>query len=101
MVKLNVLERIKLLTILPIEGNLLEMRVLRDLKAKLFFSEEEIREFGLRTQGERYTWKKNESVEFEFTLGEMDIIKKALRGLNERKKVTEELISLYDIFQVE
>lgn len=101
MIKLNVLERIKLLTVLPTEGNLLEMRMLRDLKNKLFFTEEEIKEFGLQVQAERYTWKKNESVGFEFTLGEIDIIKKSLRGLIEKKKVTEELVSLFDVFHVE
>jgi hypothetical protein len=49
--KLNVPERLALLSVLDptIQGNLVTLRVVRDLQRELSFSEDEIRDSGLKT----------------------------------------------------
>jgi len=97
---LNVLERSMLLSILPKEGNFLTLRLTRDLAAKVGISAQEFKDFEIKTEGEKTSWnlKGVAPTEIEFVDAERDIIKKQLKDLDEKKKLTAELFTLYEKF---
>lgn len=99
--KLNVLERITLMGILPQESNFITFRLLTDLKKELSFTEKEIKDFGIVQKEGRVFWSK--SKEKEFTIGEQVrlIIQAALQQVDKEKKVNDSNISLFDKFQPE
>jgi len=97
--KLNVLERITLMGILPAESNYITFRILTDLKQKLSFTEKEIKEFKIEQKDGRIFWAKSKEV--EITIGEQVriIVNTALQKLDADGKVNGGNISLFDKFQ--
>ena len=96
--KLNVLERILLLQILPKEGTYVTFKILMDLKGKLAFNEKEIKEFGVVEKEGRITWKKSADKDFEFGEKAKEIIVTSLKKLDEEGKIDINNISLYEKF---
>ena len=101
--KLDILQRILIFNILPNEGTLLTMKTLRALKEKIVFSEEEVKEFELRLEDSRYFWNdsKNIGKDFEITEGETQLIVDGLKDLDKQGKITENYLSLCDLFNIE
>lgn len=96
--KLNVLERITLLQLLPTEGTYVTMKVLMNLKARLAFNEKEIKEFKIEEKEGRITWSKSGEKEIEIGEKAEEIVGDALKKLNESGKVNEQNIILYEKF---
>jgi hypothetical protein len=117
--ELTVKERLQLASVLPPTGNITTLRIVRQLKEKLSFSEEEHKEFQIRDAGEPLDWMKpdaegnkpvcpqgsiawNEEKErpVDIPIGEkaMDVIVEALKAANERGQLTLDMIDLYDKF---
>jgi len=98
--KLNVLERLTLLGILPKEGNFVTLKVLRSLKENLGLSEEELKKFEVTQDGERIAWNEKGNEEIEIEIGEKatDIIVEALKNLDKDKKLVEQHFSIYEKF---
>jgi hypothetical protein len=103
--KLSVRDRLLLLEILPREGDITTIRLVRKLREDLSFSEEEHEVLGLSyTQNPNgttgVTWNElNEvPVEFEFGLKVTELIRDSLNTLNTQKKLTEAHLALYDLF---
>jgi len=103
---LNVPERLNLLSILPVQGNLATLRIVRDLREKLSLSEEEFTEFGVSTiqnQGSvTFNWTNGDAAltprEFQFQPKAFSIIVEVLRHLDAQKQLRTEHISLYEAF---
>jgi len=55
-VKLSVGDRLTLLTVLPKEGDLLTLRIVRELKESLSFSEEDHVKYKIREEGTQVFW---------------------------------------------
>jgi len=56
--KLSVPERLSLLNILStVKGTLITLRVVQDLATLMGFSDDEVREYELRQEGNSYIWK--------------------------------------------
>src|SRR4030042_2235 len=103
--KLSVLERILLLGLLPKEGNILTVRLIRTLREKIEFKEEEIKLFEIKTVSSTtgdalITWNKKAEteVEIDITTLEKTIIVEQLKDVNDKKKLTPDHISLYEKF---
>jgi len=104
--KLTVHERLMLGNILPQEGDFVTLKVLRNLKMDLSFSDPELKKWSIRTSDGRVDWRlfndKNKPIdqEAEIEVGgkAKDIIVKALAELNEKKKLREEHLTLYERF---
>jgi hypothetical protein len=105
--KLSVAERIGLLQILPKEGNYVTLKVVHDLKLNLAFSEEEIKDWDIKTQIDPLnkdrqitTWSLSKAQEKEVEFGDsaMEIVVVALKGFDEKGKLDESLFSLYEKF---
>ena len=98
--KLNVMERLTLLSILPKEGNFVTLKVLRSLTSNLGLSESELKEFDVKQNDQQVTWNEKGNEEREIEIGEKatDIIVEALKKLDDEKKLTEQHFSVYEKF---
>jgi hypothetical protein len=95
-VKLNVLERITLLGILPAEGNYLTFKILMDLKALLSFTEEEIKRYGITEADGLIHWQMSSDAELNIGEKAMDIIMQSLKKLDEQGKLNDRTFPLYE-----
>jgi hypothetical protein len=97
--KLKIKDRIILLGILPVEGNILIIRKSEELKVKLSPTESEVRKFGIKQDEKGITWN-DPKYEVEIEIGEImtEEIKKILKKKDEENKITADLISLWDKF---
>ena len=100
--ELNVAERLVLLNILPAEGDLITLRVVRKMREDLSFSEGEIAALELKQEGTLYHWKREADVPREIALGPKarEIVRERLETLNKDKKLTEQHLTLCDKFEV-
>ena len=98
--KLNLIERLSILQILPQEGNFVTLNVTRKLQESLAPTEEEIKEYGIAQEGTQVTWNEKGTKEKELEIGEKatDIIVESLEKLDKDKKLTSQHISIYEKF---
>jgi len=101
--KLNVLERLLLLGLLPAEGDLTTIRIVRQLREELSFNEQEHAALQFTQNDKNLNWKDGvvDDKEFEFGAKAHGVIVDTLNKLQESKKVTEQHISLFDKFKIE
>lgn len=98
--KLNLLERIVLLNILPQESNFATLKIVNDLKNSLAFTESEFKEYNIKQESDKVTWDLAGNNEKEIVIGEKatDIIIEQLKRLNDQNKLTMNLYSVYSKF---
>jgi hypothetical protein len=99
--RLSIAERAALLGILPREGNIVTLRIVRDLKGALSFSEEEIREAEIQTTAEGWVfWNPAKAIESEIEIGPtaLGVIRDSLKAANDKGKLTETTAGLYERF---
>ena len=100
--KLTVIERVSLLGVLPTEGNFVTLKIVRQMRESLSFTEDEIKTLSLRQDGDQIMW--NALAETpggtEIAIGEKakEIIAESLKKLDQQGKLTEQLISVYEKF---
>ena len=102
---LNVLERLKLCSILPPEGSLVTLRMIRTLIGKLGLSAEEITRYEVVTldpaTGQvRWNEAGMEPVSIELEDAEVEMIRKQLKDLDAKNKLTPELVSVCEVFNL-
>lgn len=88
-----------LLHALPQEGSYVNLKIVRELREDLSFSEEEQKRLGMKETPEgRMTWDKE--VEKDVKIGEKatDIIVQALKKLNATEQLTTDHLSVYEKF---
>jgi len=97
---LTVLERLVLLNILPKEGDFTTLKIVRKMREDLSFSEDEHKALKFVQEPDQLRWDDKAEADKEVTFGEKatDIIKETLKRLNDEKKLTEEIFSLYEKF---
>lgn len=98
--KLTVLERLILLNIIPREGDYKSIKIIRKLKEALSFDEKEHKLLKFRQEGQATRWEDNVIKDKEIEIGEIatNLIKETFKTLNTQKKITEEMLSLYEKF---
>jgi len=104
--KLNVLERVMLGSILPSENNFSQYKIIKGLKEQLSFDEKETKKFGitqsLNAKGEgQVNWTDNGEKDFTFGITAIQIIRDVLKKLDEEKKITDNTGTLYEKFMGE
>ena len=98
---LSVYERIILINILPHEGDFRSLKILRELREDLAFSEEENAALEFKTEdGGIVQWRKDADVVKDVQIGEIahGIIVDTLRQLDRQKKLHESHMGLYERF---
>ena len=95
--KLNLLERVTILGILPKEANFLNLKIIKDIQEAVSFTEKDFKEFDIKQTDGKITWNAKGTEEKEISIGEKatDIIVEALKELNKDKKLTANHYSLY------
>jgi len=98
--KLSILERLMLLNILPREGSFVSLKIVRDLRNSLSFSEAEYKKYQFVESEGRVTWNQTEEQFKDVKIGEKatDIIVEELKKLDKEKKLTEQHLSLFEKF---
>jgi hypothetical protein len=102
--KINLLEKIILAVILPNEGNIKTLTVVRDLKKKLQLSQDDIKKYGINQDGTIININKKGECKFydiKFTEMETNEIKICLKKLDSENKLSIEMLNLVNIFKVE
>jgi hypothetical protein len=100
--ELNIAERLTLLGILPKEGNFVTLKILRQLREELSFSEEEMKKYTIKQDGEQITWDsvKDKAEPKDVKVGgeATSIIVKVLQELDKAEKLSGNHITLYEKF---
>ena len=98
--KLNVLERMMLLNVLPREGSFVTLKVVADLRDELSFSEAGHKKYKFVEDEGRVTWNPAAEQFKEVHIGEKatDVVVEALKKLDKEKKLTMEHMSLFQKF---
>lgn len=98
--ELSVFHRVVLLNILPREGDITTLKLVRKLREDLSFTEEEHAALEFRQDGERLEWKTEADKPKEIEMGDKarEIIRNRLKELNGQKKLSEDHVDLYDRF---
>jgi hypothetical protein len=88
------------LSILPTEGNFATLKVVRQFRESLSLTEEEIKEYDVKQDGDKIIWNQKGIEEKEIVIGEfaMDMIKSKLKKMNDDNKLEEKHFSLYEKF---
>ena len=97
--KLSVGDRLILLGIIPREGDFTTLKIVRDMRDDLSFTEEEHKKLNFRQEGNMTYWKQGlEDKEINFGEKATDIIVNAFKKLNEQKKLRIEHMEPYERF---
>jgi hypothetical protein len=99
--KFTVLERLLLLNgILPAQGDVASIRILRRFREELSFSEQEQRDLRLRQEDNQTRWdNQNEPVKsIQFGPRIRELIVQGLKESSAKKQLTEQHLDLYDRF---
>ena len=96
--ELSVLDRLVLLNVIPREGDLTTLKIVRRLNDDLSFSEDEHKVLNFHNEGEVLKW--NEIPNKEVAIGEKatDVIEKAFKKLNQQGKLHMDYLDLYERF---
>lgn len=100
-VELGVQERLLLMQALPLQGNILTVRQVRELRQLLEFNDAEVVEFGLKTCGEDgadLQWSSSRAVSMGLTPVFVKLIVETLVALDKRKELRVEHLGLFDQF---
>lgn len=101
---LSVRERLVLLGCMPPRGDIVTLKIVRDLTEEMSFNEDEIKKLSLKTDPEtnmiHWDDEAEKDVVKEVEIGEkaMAIIVGQLRDLNNKGELTAQHISVYDRF---
>lgn len=104
---LSIPERITLLELLPREGTFTSLKIVRKLREKLSFTEEELTKFAIQEEslaegGMQIRWDiAAEPVELPLSLIENDMIVKVLKEKDSAQKLTDREFPLYEKFVIE
>jgi len=98
---LTVLERLILLNVLPSEGDITTVRIMRELREALSFDEEEYERLQFQEQDGRMAWVDDGSTK-DVTFGAKahSLIVEQLTSLSDKGKLTEQHLPVCDKFGI-
>ncbi|MFH1605036.1 MAG: hypothetical protein ABIH03_14150 [Pseudomonadota bacterium] len=99
---LSVKSRLMLLGILPAEGNLTTIRIVRELREGLSFSETEHKQLKFRVDGGMMSWDEKAKVPdkvLDIGPKAAEVIREALGKLDKDQKLTADHLELVDLFE--
>lgn len=95
--KLNVLERLLILNLdtLPAVGNIATLKIKQKLIMDVGFSEDELRNYDIRPDGDRIKWDTAKAQDVEIEIGEQGL-KLLLDALEKSESLNDTHLALYD-----
>ena len=99
--KLNILERIMVLGVLPKQSDFVSMKIITDLQAVVGFSQNELDKSNIKAHEDgSIAWEKDFEKEVKITKRAGEIIIKGLKDLSEKGQVSIQHLSIYEKFKV-
>ena len=97
--ELKVTDRILLRQLLPTQGNIITLKIIKDALDILDFTKEEMESLNFIQEGQNLKWAATADLPKEIALSSLaiDIIKKELRTLEEQQKLKLEQLNIYDL----
>ena len=99
--ELSVSDRLILLSILPQEGDLTTLRIVRDLQSALSFSEDEHKTLKFRQEGEKVLWDEQPPADIDIGPRAHVLVADTLKDLGAKKKLQLKQLPLYEKFEPE
>lgn len=98
--QLNIAERVQLIAILPNVGNYATLKIVRELREELSFTEKDHEDFGITysADGKTVSWNKDGLKDFEFGKVSTKVIVDKLKELDSKEALTQDLYPLYEKF---
>lgn len=98
--KLGVFDRLILLNILPKEGDFTTLKIIRQMREDLSFSEAEHKALEFKFEEQNVQWRQGADKPKDINFGDkaIAIIKEVLKKLNDDKKLSDQHYSLYEKF---
>lgn len=98
---LNAFERLTLLQLLPGEGDITTLRIMRDLSSSLGFSEDEIKNLNLKNEGSRVIWDTTADKPKDVEIGTAALgkIREVFKKLSDSQKLQIAHVPLYERFE--
>ena len=83
--------------VLPEQGNILEMILVKSINKKVEFTPKEITDFNLKQNGRNLTWNGtvNTDVEVCFEESEINLLKEQYKKFDEEKRISVRMFDLY------
>jgi hypothetical protein len=99
--KLSIRQRIVLLSILPEQGDLLSLRIVRQLREDLSFSEAEQADCQLVSDAGQVRWKEGAVPDKAIDIGPkgQEVVRTALKKLDDDKALRLDQLDLCDLFE--
>jgi len=96
----SITDRVALLNVLPKEGDIRTLKLMRKLREDLSFSEKEIQDFKIKVEGGMMMWDAAvaQCVDIEIGPTMLEVIRNSFETLNKQKMLKEIHIDLYDRF---
>lgn len=99
--KLSLVERLRILALLPQEGDIITLRLVADARSLLGLSDKEISDFEVTSEENGLVkWNPAKAQDKDFTIGQAltTLIRQSLMQLNGEKRLTTEDVSIYEKF---
>lgn len=98
--ELSVSDRMSLLAILPAQGDITTLRILRELRESLSFSEEEHKQFGIVVDGANIHWDGNCNSSTDIPIGPkaQEVVVASLHDGDKKQILTDAHIGVWDKF---
>ena len=98
--KLDVKERVVLAGVLPAEGDIVTLRIVRDLRTAISFTEEDIATVKMNQANGQVTWDGSVNLKKDVEIGTkgMSLIIDSLEKLEKSKRMNMDQLALYERF---
>ena len=99
--KLKISDRLLILSVLPQEGNIMQVRLVRDLIGKIGLSAKEIEDWKVKSEKNgQIKWDNSKAIEKEIPISESEskIIADTFEEISKNNKLNVSQIELYDTF---
>jgi len=100
--KLSISERLILAGLLPHQGNVATLKLLRQFREALALNAKEIAKCNLREEGQMIRWDTDKEFETEIEFGpwRTELARRVLQDLEAQQKLTEQHLSLCEKFEI-
>lgn len=92
--KLTVKDRLVLPSLYPEKGDIKTQVLVRDIKQKVEFTQDEVVSMNLRQEGQAYLWDGNPEMEVDFTEAEIELLKAQAERLSDQGDITQDNLDL-------
>jgi hypothetical protein len=98
--ELSLKNRLILLGVLPVQGNMVEMLVVKGIREVVDVLPTEAEAIGLKATGDRVQWDTAKEVPLKVTFNEpeTELVRKALTEMDAQRKLTLDHLDLYKLF---